>query len=115
MRIALVADNDIASTGLARALRDAGQHVTEHVMDAGRVGPRAAVPGLAAALRASWSRTPPEVVHPVGCASGLSALAAARDAGIPAVAALGALAATQPPHGLMPELHRTPLQRATGP
>jgi glycosyltransferase involved in cell wall biosynthesis len=114
MRIALVADNDIASTGLARALRDAGQHVTEHGMAAGGAGPRAAVPGMAEALRASWSRTRPEVVHAVGWASGLSALAAARDTGIPVVAALGSLAVTERRHGLMPELNRTRLERAIG-
>jgi D-inositol-3-phosphate glycosyltransferase len=113
MRIALVAGPDTATTGLARALRNAGQQVTEHVMD-DSAGPRAAVPGLAQELRASWSRVRPEIVHATGWASGLAALAAARDAGIPVVAALGSLAATERRHGLMPELDRARLERAIG-
>ncbi|HEX3961660.1 MAG TPA: glycosyltransferase [Trebonia sp.] len=122
MRIALVAGPDITSTdvtgtntttdGFARALRDAGHQVTEHLMDGGTAGPRAAVPGLAQELRASWSRTRPEVVHAAGWAGGLAALAAARDAGIPVIAALGSLAMTERRHGLMPELERTRLERA---
>jgi len=113
MRIALVAGPDTATTGLARALRDGGQQVTEHVMD-DSAGPRAAVPGLARELRASWSGGRPDVVHATGWASGLAALAAARDAGIPVVAALGSLAATERRHGLMPELDRARLERAIG-
>ena len=114
MRIALVvADTDGADAGLGRALRGTGQQVTEHVMDGGHAaGPRAAVPGLARALRDSWSRTRPEVVHAVGWAAGLAALAAARDAEIPVVAAFGSLAVTERRHGLMPKLERTRLERA---
>jgi len=113
MRIALVAGPDTTTTDLARALRTAGQEVTEHVMD-GSAGPRAAVPVLAQELRASWSRGRPEVVHATGWASGLAALAAARDTGIPVVAALGSLAMTERRHGLAPELERTRLERAIG-
>ena len=113
MRIALVAGPNTATTGLAGALRAARQQVTEYVMDDGS-GPRAAVPGLARELRASWSRGRPEVVHAVGWASGLAALAAAKDTGIPVVAALGSLAMTERRHGLAPELDRTRLERAIG-
>jgi len=113
MRIALIAGPETATTGLARALRNAGQQVAEHVMD-DSAGPRAAVPTLAQQLRASWSRVRPDVVHATGWASGLAALAAARDAGIPVAAALGSLAATERRHGLAPELERTRLERAIG-
>ena len=83
-------------------------------MDDGGAGPRAALPGLTEQLRASWSRSRPEVVHATGWAGGLAALAAARDAGIPVVAALGSLAVTERRHGLLPELERTRLERAIG-
>jgi glycosyltransferase involved in cell wall biosynthesis len=53
-------------------------------------------------------------VHATGWASGLAALAAARDAGIPVIAALGSLAMTERRHGLLPELERTRLERAIG-
>src|SRR5215469_7226052 len=55
MRIALVAGTDVADAeeqrGLAAALRDAGQQVSEHAMDAEwGADVRAAVPGFAVSL-----------------------------------------------------------------
>ena len=75
MRIALVAGTDVADAeeqrGLAAALRDAGQQVSEHVVDAGHgADMRAAVPDLAGSLRSLWSRERPDVVHAFGWAGG---------------------------------------------
>jgi D-inositol-3-phosphate glycosyltransferase len=120
MRIALVASTDVADVAeqrdLAVALRDAGQQVSEHVMDPDEgAGVRAAVPGLAGSLRSAWSRQRPDVVHAFGWAGGLAALAAARDAGLPVVTAFGSLAVTERRHGpgpLQPE--RARLERAIG-
>jgi glycosyltransferase involved in cell wall biosynthesis len=120
MRIALIAaDADAASAeeqcGLARALRDAGQQVAEHVMDGGDGGEvQAAVPGFADRLRSLWSRERPDVVHALGWAAGLASLAAARDAGVPVVTAFGSLATAERRHGLIPQLERTRLERAIG-
>jgi D-inositol-3-phosphate glycosyltransferase len=124
MRIALVTGIDIAGMneassdeqrGLADALRGAGQQVTEHVLEGGPgADARAAVPGFAAALRSRWAQERPDVVHALGWASGLAALAAARDAGLPVVTTLGSLAMTERRHGLLPELERARLERAIG-
>ncbi len=119
MRIALVASPDIADAqeqrGLAAALRDAGQQVSEHVMDAGcSTDVRTVVPGFAASLRSAWSRQRPDVVHAFGWPGGLAALAATRDAELPVVTAFGSLAMTERRHGLVPRLQRTRLERAIG-
>jgi glycosyltransferase involved in cell wall biosynthesis len=115
MRIALlVAGTDVADAGLVRALRDAGQQVTQHVMDGRGADPRAAVPGLARKLRASWSRARPEAVHALGWMAGLAALAAARDTGVPVVTSAGSLAVTERRHGLPLERDRARLERAVG-
>lgn len=117
MRIALVAaGTDMAHAGLVRALRGAGQQVTEHVMDGRGADPRAAVPGLARELRASWSRARPEAVHALGWMAGLAAVAAARDTGVPVVTSAGSLAVTERRHGLAPERARARarLERAVG-
>jgi glycosyltransferase involved in cell wall biosynthesis len=103
---------------LAAALRDAGQQVSEHVMGAGPDGGadvRVAVPGLAGALRSLWSRERPDVVHALGWAGGLAALAAAQDAGLPVVTAFAPLEAAGRRHGpgrAQPE--RARLERAIG-
>jgi glycosyltransferase involved in cell wall biosynthesis len=120
MRIALVASTDVADVeeqrGLAAALRDSGQRVSGHVMDAVQgADVRAAVPGLAGSLRSAWSRQRPDVVHAFGWAGGLAALAAARDAGLPVVTAFGSLAMTERRHGPGPlQLERARLERAIG-
>jgi glycosyltransferase involved in cell wall biosynthesis len=120
MRIAQVTGTDVADAeeqrGLAAALRDAGQQVSEHVMDAGQgADVRAAVPGFAGSLRSAWSRERPDVVHAFGWAGGLAALAAARDAGLPVVMAFGSLAMTERRHGPGPlQIERTRLERAIG-
>lgn len=120
MRIALVTGTDAADAeeqrGLAAALRDAGQQVSKHAMDAAQVADvRAAMPGFARSLRSAWSRQRPDVVHAFGWAGGLAALAAARDAGLPVVTAFGSLAVTERRHGpgpLQPE--RARLEHAIG-
>ena len=119
MRIALVAGNDVTDAeeqrGLAAALRDAGQQVSEHVMDAaGDADVRAAVPGFAVSLQSLWSQKRPDVVHAFGWAGGLAALVAARDAGLPVVTAFGSLTVTERQHGLVPQLERARLERAIG-
>jgi len=119
MRIALVAGTDVTDAaeqrGLAAALRDAGQHVSEHVMDAGRdADGRAAVPGFARSLQSLWSRERPDVVHAFGWAPGLAALAAARDSGLPVVTAFGSLVVTERRHGLVSQLERARVERAIG-
>src|SRR5579859_3231868 len=118
MRIALVAGADIADLeqqrGLAAALREVGQQVTDHAMDAG-ADARAAVPGFAAGLRAAWSQQQPDVVHALGWSAGLAALAAARDAGLPVVTAFGTLTVTERRHCPGPvQLERARLERAIG-
>jgi glycosyltransferase involved in cell wall biosynthesis len=73
------------------------------------------VPGLAGSLRSAWSRERPDVVHAFGWASGLAALAAARDAGLPVVMAFGSLAVTERRHGPGPlQFERSRLERAIG-
>jgi glycosyltransferase involved in cell wall biosynthesis len=120
VKIALVAGNDVADAqemrGLAAALHDAGHEVSQHAMDAGQdADARAAVPGLAESLRSAWSRQRPDVVHAFGWAGGLTALACARDAGLPVVTAFGSLAVTERRHGLdQGDLQRTRLERAIG-
>ena len=119
MRIALVAGNDVTDAeeqrGLAAALRDAGQQVSEHVMDAASdADVRAAVPGFAVSLQSLWSQKRPDVVHAFGWAGGLAALVAARDAGLPVVTAFGSLTVTERQHGLVPQLERARLERAIG-
>ena len=119
MRIALVAGADVTDAeeqrGLAAALRDGGQHVSEHVMDAGRdPDVRATVPGFARSLQSLWSRERPDVVHAFGWAGGLAALAAARDSGLPVVTAFGSLVMTERRHGLASQLERARVERAIG-
>lgn len=119
MRIALVAGTDAADAeeqrGLGAALREAGQQVSEHVMDAGRGDDvRAALPGFAGSLRSLWSQGRPDVVHAFGWTGGLAAVAAARDAGLPVVMAFGSLVATERRHGLAPQLERARVERAIG-
>ena len=119
MRIALVAGTDAADAdeqrGLGAALRDAGQQVSEHVMDAGRDDDvRAALPGFTETLRSLWSQERPDIVHAFGWAGGLAAVAAARDAGLPIVTAFGSLVATERRHGLVPQLERARVERAIG-
>src|SRR5579862_2531938 len=117
MRIALVTGTDVTDAeeqrGLAAALRDAGQQVSEHVMDAGPdADVRAAVPGFADALRAAWATERPDVVQAFGWTGGLAALAVARDAGLPVVTAFGSLVMTEQRHGLVPRLDRARVERA---
>jgi glycosyltransferase involved in cell wall biosynthesis len=117
MRIALVTGTDVTDAeeqrGLAAALRDAGQQVSEHVMDAGPdADVRAAVPGFADALRAAWATERPDVVQAFGWMGGLAALAVARDAGLPVVTAFGSLVMTEQRHGLVPRLDRARVERA---
>jgi len=121
VKIALVAGTDVADAeemrGLAAALRDAGHHVSQQVMEAtGDADVRAAVPGLARSLQSAWSRERPDIVHAFGWAAGLAAVASARDAdGLPVVTSLGSLAMTERRHGLGPdELERGRLERALG-
>ena len=121
MRIALVAGPDGADAdeqhGLAAALRNAGQQVTEHGAGLeGRDGDvRALVPGFAAGLRSAWSRERPDVVHAFGWTGALAALAAAREAGLPVVTAFESLAVTERRHGPGPvQMDRARLERAIG-
>lgn len=120
MRIALVTGTDVAhaaeQAGLVAGLRNAGQQVSEHMMDAGQdTDVRAAVPGLAGSLRSAWSREQPDVVHAFGWIGGLAALAAARGAGLPVVTSFGSLAVTERRHGPGPlQRERTRLERAVG-
>jgi glycosyltransferase involved in cell wall biosynthesis len=76
--------------------------------------PRAAVPCIAASLRAQWHRARPDVVHATGWAAGVAALAAAQELGIPVVESFGSLAITERRHGLVPRLERGRLERAIG-
>ncbi|MCW2935666.1 MAG: glycosyl transferase group 1 [Actinomycetia bacterium] len=109
------------SRGLERALTQAGHQVTAHSPvtghDAGACDerdPRAAVPRIAASLRAQWHQARPDVVHATGWAAGVAALAAARELGIPVVESFGSLAITERRHGLVPQLERGRLERAIG-
>jgi glycosyltransferase involved in cell wall biosynthesis len=133
MRIALVAGTDAAGTdeigtdvagtgvpeaderlGMAAALREAGQQVSEHVLDA-RADVRTVMPDFVRSLSSLWSRERPDVVHALGWAGGLAALAAARDASLPVVTTLGSLSVTRrrPGSGEV-QLERTRLERAIG-
>lgn len=56
--------------------------------------------GFTDALRASWTRNRPDVVHAVRWDSGLAALAATRGLGIPMVAAFGSLGIAEQRHKL---------------
>ena len=119
MRIALVSGTEVADAHERRrmvsALRDSRQQVMEHVITGRGTDLREAVPGFAWALRSAWAKERPDVVHAFGWAGGLAALAAARDAGLPVVTALGSLAVTERRHGLdslQPE--RSRLERAIG-
>jgi glycosyltransferase involved in cell wall biosynthesis len=102
------------SRALGRALTQAGHQVTVHSPDLGAADERAAVPRIAASLRARWNRARPDVVHATGWAAGLAALAAARELGIPVVESFGSLAITERRHGLVPRLERGRLERAIG-
>jgi glycosyltransferase involved in cell wall biosynthesis len=102
------------SRALGRALTQAGHQVTAHSPDLGATDERAAVPRIAASLRARWNRSRPDVVHATGWAAGLAALAAARELGIPVVESFGSLASTERRHGLVPLLERGRLERAIG-
>jgi glycosyltransferase involved in cell wall biosynthesis len=124
VKIALITGNAVADAaeqrGLSAALREAGQQVSEHTMDAGHdADARATVPGFAESLRSLWSRERrsrerPDVVHAFGWASGLAALAAARDAGLPVVTAFGSLVVTERRHGLVSHPERARVERAIG-
>jgi len=106
------------SRGLARALTAAGHQVTAHSPRTGQDprgdGERAAVPAIAASLRAQWDHARPDVVHSTGWAAGLAALAAARELGIPVVQSFGSLALTERRHGLVTQMERSRLERAIG-
>jgi glycosyltransferase involved in cell wall biosynthesis len=114
VRIALIAGGVADAEeqrGLAAALRDAGQEVAEHAMEAD--GASEAAAGFAAELRSAWSLEGPEVVHATGWTGALAALAAARDAGLPVVTAFGSLAVTERRHGPGPvQAERARLERA---
>jgi glycosyltransferase involved in cell wall biosynthesis len=117
MRIALVIGTDGADAderrGLVAALRDAGQQVSEHVMDPGTdADARAAVPGFVESLRDAWATEGPDVVHGQGWLGGLAAVAAARDGGLPVVTSFGSLAVTEPRHGLASRVERARVERA---
>ena len=120
MKIALVAGNEVTDaaelSGLGAALRDAGQQVSEHVMDDAGLDAdvRATLPGFAGSLRSLWSRERPDVVHAFGWTGGLAALAVARDAGLPVVTSFGSLAVTERRHGLVSQVERTRVERAIG-
>src|SRR5580692_1504399 len=120
MRIALVAQ-DAQLTELSRLLAGYGHKVTvytrkQHASQPARLstggvrviplGPAAAddpLDGMSAftgQLRAAWAKNRPDVVHAVRWDSGLAALAAVRDLGIPLVQAFGSLGVAEQRHRL---------------
>jgi glycosyltransferase involved in cell wall biosynthesis len=62
----------------------------------------AQVGAFSAPLRAAWGRDRPDVVHAVRWTSGLAALSAARDLGLPVVQTFDQLGVTERRHGLIP-------------
>src|ERR1700683_4407973 len=63
--------------------------------DGGDVGLLERVPAFSGPLRRSWQHDRPDVVHALRWTSGLAALAAARDQGIPVVQEFGSLRVTE--------------------
>ena len=61
----------------------------------------AQVGAFSAPLRAAWAKDRPDVVHAVRWTSGLAALAAARDLGLPVVQTFDQLGVTERRHGLI--------------
>jgi glycosyltransferase involved in cell wall biosynthesis len=100
MKIALVAhaapSRELAAR-LAGGLSASGHHVTVHGQDStaddGQLLARAGE--IAASLRARWERDRPDVVHALHWTTGLAALAATRDSGVPVVQTFGSLAAAE--------------------
>jgi D-inositol-3-phosphate glycosyltransferase len=62
----------------------------------------AQVGAFSAPLRAAWAKDRPDVVHALRWTSGLAALAAARDLGLPVVQTFDQLGVTERRHGLIP-------------
>jgi glycosyltransferase involved in cell wall biosynthesis len=63
----------------------------------------ARVPDFSRPLRDSWSRQRPDVVHALRWTSGLAALAAARDLGIPVVQTFNSLGVAERRHRIIPQ------------
>src|ERR1700677_5107066 len=112
MKIALVAQNatplhprtgsgpDSDDIGLSELTRQLAGVRVEHI-DTGPVGPAEEqgdaellkrVPAFSAPLRSRWQGDRPDVVHALRWTSGLAALAAGRDLGIPIVQEFSSLA-----------------------
>src|ERR1700722_3118127 len=75
------------------------------------------VGAFSAPLHQAWAKDRPDVVHAVRWTSGLAALSAARDLGLPVVQTFDQLGVTERPHGLVPARGGTdplPLRPAMG-
>jgi len=116
MKIALVAERDpqsddqIRTRELARTLAAAGHQVTVH--EAG--GTLTAVSADAGQLRTRWSADRPDVVHAVRWTSGLAALAASRDLGLPVVQTFTSLGVAERRHKITASAERIRLEPAIG-
>ena len=108
MKIALVAERDpqsddlIRTRELARTLAAAGHQVTVH--EAG--GTLTTVSADAGQLRTRWSADRPDVVHAVRWTSGLAALAASRDLGLPVVQTFTSLGVAERRHKITASAER---------
>lgn len=106
MKIAIVAQHAVPeyASSLASRLTGKGHRVTVHGQDAalGDAELLARVGDFAGSLRDRWESDRPDVVHALRWTSGLAALAAARDAGVPVVASFGSLAVAERRSRLIP-------------
>jgi D-inositol-3-phosphate glycosyltransferase len=105
MQIALVAQRTTPEpASLAAALTARGHRVTVHGQEPGLDDAQllARVGDFAGSLRKRWERDRPDVVHAVRWTSGLAALAAARDAGVPVIQSFGSLAVAERRSRLVP-------------
>jgi glycosyltransferase involved in cell wall biosynthesis len=116
MKIALVAERDprsddqIRTRELARTLTAAGHKITMH--EAG--GTLTAVTGDAGQLRSRWSKDRPDVVHAMRWISGLAALAASRELGLPVVQTFASLGVAELRHKIDASAERIRLEPAIG-
>lgn len=87
--------------------------------DSGRADELAGVPGFCRVLRARWRRERPDVAHALRWTSGLAAVAAAHDEGIPVVQRFASVRLPEQPNGSgsrprVNELERHRAERAIG-
>jgi D-inositol-3-phosphate glycosyltransferase len=91
-------DDQIRTRELARKLKAAGHQVTVYPVSDALSG----VTAEASQLRQRWLKDRPDVVHAMRWTSGLTALAASRDLGLPVVQTFASLGVAEQRHKIIP-------------